>query len=28
MSKGRIAGGLAPEAVTKDAIVRQVTNVE
>ena len=28
MSKGRITGGLAPEAVTKDAIVRQVTNVE
>jgi ribose transport system ATP-binding protein len=28
MSRGRITGGLAPEAVTKDAIVRQVTNVE
>ena len=28
MSKGRITGSLAPEEVTKDAIVRQVTNVE
>ena len=28
MSKGRITARLAPEEVTKDAIVRQVTNVE